>query len=217
MQQTVTTLEVKAQNQPETELESRSVRVGLLGGTFNPPHLGHLVIGEQVARQLELEKVYFMPNAIPPHVDHKEAIAAVDRVKMVQAAIQGNSLFDFELAEVERGGVSYAYDTLLTLVQKHPDYEYYFIIGADEVEYLPTWHRIDELMQLTHFVGVNRPGVPAPKSEFPIQFVTVPDLDISSTDLRQKIAHHESVRYLVPDLVAAYIFEKGLYQDDDRN
>ncbi|KRN75475.1 nadD protein [Weissella kandleri] len=217
MQHTVTTLEVKAQNQPETELESRSVRVGLLGGTFNPPHLGHLVIGEQVARQLELEKVYFMPNAIPPHVDHKEAIAAVDRVKMVQAAIQGNSLFDFELAEVERGGISYAYDTLLTLVQKHPNYEYYFIIGADEVAYLPTWHRIDELMQLTHFVGVNRPGVSAPKSEFPIQFVTVPDLDISSTDLRQKIAHHESVRYLVPDLVAAYIFEKGLYQDDDRN
>ncbi|MBM7616492.1 nicotinate-nucleotide adenylyltransferase [Weissella uvarum] len=201
--------QLHVQAQVATEPESAQ-RIGILGGTFNPPHYGHLVIGEQVADKLNLDKVMFMPNAIPPHVDEKEAIDATDRVNMVRAAIHGNSRFDIELSEVMRGGKSYSFDTMEALTQQHPNNEYYFIIGGDEVAYLPTWHRISELMQLVHFVGVNRQGTPL-ETDYPVEWVQIPNLELSSTNIRERIANHQSVRYMIPDLVAAYIFEKGLY------
>ena len=107
-------------------------RIGILGGTFNPPHLGHLVIADQVATQLGLDKVLFMPDAEPPHVDRKLTIPAKDRVAMVKAAIKDNPRFDLELTEVNRGGRSYSYDTMLQLTQAHPENQYYFIIGGED-------------------------------------------------------------------------------------
>ena len=135
---------------------------------------------------------------------------------MVQAAIAGNSRFGIELLEVQRGGKSYTYNTMLQLKVEHPNYEYYFIIGGDEVAYLKTWYRIDDLLKLVHFVGVNRPGQPR-VTDYPVEWVEVPNLEISSTDIRKRIANKQSVRYLLPDMVAAYIVEKGLYMDDKRD
>lgn len=206
-------LDVQAKTAPEVDFAEGRKKVGILGGTFNPPHLGHLLIAEQVAEQLGLDKVMFMPNANPPHVDAKSAIPAYHRAKMVQAAIAGNSSFELEPIEVQRGGRSYTFNTMLQLRLEHPDYDYYFIIGADEVNYLPTWYRIDDLLRLVTFVGVNRPGQKI-ETNYPVEFLTVSDLDISSTDIRRRLRHGQSIRYLVPDLVAAYIFENGLYLDD---
>ncbi|MGL5688308.1 MAG: nicotinate (nicotinamide) nucleotide adenylyltransferase, partial [Weissella cibaria] len=138
------------------------------------------------------------------------------RAKMVQAAIAGNSHFGLELLEVQRGGKSYTYNTMLQLKVEHPNYEYYFIIGGDEVAYLKTWYRIDDLLKLVNFVGVNRPGQPR-ESDYPVKWVEVPNLEISSTDIRKRIATKQSVRYLLPDMVAAYIVENGLYMDDKRD
>lgn len=201
------------QLQLEPETAEKKQKIGIIGGTFNPPHIGHLIIAEQVANKLGLDKVFFMPNAKPPHVDVKEAIDPIDRARMVQAAIMDNSRFDVELLEVQRGGKSYTYNTMLQLKLEHPNYEYYFIIGGDEVAYLKTWYRINDLLNLVKFVGVNRPGQPK-VSAYPVTWVDVPDLMISSTDIRKRISHHQSVRYLVPDLVAAYIVENGLYLND---
>lgn len=190
-------------------------KVGILGGTFNPPHIGHLIIADQVGQQLGLDKVCFMPSANPPHQDKKTAIEAAHRMKMVEAAIQNNPFFDIEKSEVERGGKSYTYDTMLQLTRANPDTDYYFIIGGDMVEYLPKWYKIEELLQLVQFVGVNRPGYTL-TTTYPIIWVDVPSVNISSTLVRKKLETKCSVRYLIPDETLAYISEKGLYQNDDK-
>lgn len=187
-------------------------RVGILGGTFNPPHLGHLVIADQVATQLGLDQVLFMPDAQPPHVDRKLTIPARDRVAMVKAAIADNPRFSLELTEVQRGGLSYSYDTMLQLTQQHPENQYYFIIGGDMVAYLPKWHRIDDLVKLVQFVGVCRQGY-AHESPYPVLWVDVPSIGISSTMIRQRVRHQQSIRYLVPTMVDLYIKEHLLYRD----
>ncbi|MFD0896173.1 nicotinate-nucleotide adenylyltransferase [Loigolactobacillus binensis] len=187
-------------------------QVGIMGGTFNPPHLGHLVMAEAVGSQLGLEKVLFMPDAQPPHHHAKHTIAAKHRLAMVERAIDGNSHFGLERAEIDRGGISYTYDTMVSLKQQHPDTDYYFIIGADMVADLPTWHRIDELIKLVQFVGVKRPEFPA-TSRYPILWVDAPLLDISSSLIRQRVSQGCSVRYLVPDAVLDYIEEEGLYRE----
>lgn len=185
-------------------------RVGILGGTFNPVHNGHLIIAEQVRDQLGLDKVYFMPDANPPHVDPKFAIDAKDRVAMVNLAISNNTKFEVEMTEILRGGVSYSYDTMLELTRRHPENQYYFIIGGDMVNYLPKWYRIDDLIKLVSFVGVKRDGY-TPASKYPIIWVDVPYIDISSTLIRSKVRQHQSIRYLVPDAVLKYIKENRLY------
>lgn len=202
---------VVAEPQIEEFLPNRK-RVGLLGGTFNPPHMGHLIIAEQVGRQLDLDKVYFMPDAEPPHVDLKPFIPAAHRQKMVELAIEGNPLFDLETIEIKRGGKSYTIDTMTQLKAEHPEIDYYFIIGADMVAYLPKWERIEELVRLVNFVGVARPGYPK-ESPYPIIWVDMPTVDLSSTQLRKMVKEGRSLRYLVPDAVARYIEEEGLYLD----
>ena len=133
---------------------------------------------------------------------------------MLQAAIHDNPLFGLELCEIERGGVSYTYDTMRYLREQHPDTDYYFIIGADMVNYLPTWKNIEQLAQMVQFVGVKRPGYP-PASKFPVLWVDAPLLDITSTAIRHRVAHGRSIRYLVPDCVDSYIRKEGLYLDHD--
>jgi len=187
-------------------------QVGLFGGTFNPIHNGHLIMAQQVGSQLGLEKVNFMPDNKPPHRDTKRAIDPKHRMTMLQAAIQGNPLFGLELTEVKRGGVSYTYDTMVTLKAQHPDTDYYFIVGADMVNYLPKWYRIDDLVDLVTFVGVKRRGY-EPVSPYPILWVDSPLIEISSTDIRHRVATNQSLKYLVPDPVIDYIEKEGLYRD----
>lgn len=193
---------------------STKKRVGILGGTFNPPHIAHLVIADQVCQQLGLDKVYFMPSAVPPHVNEKKTIDARQRLAMVERAVQDNPKFDVETIEIERGGKSYTYDTMVELTQKNPDTEYYFIIGTDMVNYLPKWYKIEELQQLVQFVGVKRPGYII-NSVYPIISVDVPEIGISSSILRKKIATNCSVQYLIPQSVLEYIQQERLYSNDD--
>ncbi|KRL38617.1 nicotinate-nucleotide adenylyltransferase (Deamido-NAD(+) pyrophosphorylase) [Liquorilactobacillus uvarum DSM 19971] len=194
----------------KTDFNENKKRIGILGGTFNPPHMGHLIIAEQVADQLGLERILFMPDAKPPHVDHKGSIDAIERERMVALSIEGNALFQMEECELERGGISYTYDSVKFLKKCHPDYELYFIIGGDMVAYLPKWHKIDQLVKMVHFVGVAREGYPQ-NSPYPITWVDIPLINISSTLIRQKLSQHCSIKYLVPAAVEKYIYERGLY------
>ncbi len=115
--------------------DGHRLQVGIMGGTFNPPHIGHLVMAEQVRSQLGLDKILFMPDANPPHVDEKKTLPAKHRVAMVERAIADNSHFELDLTEIERGGVSYTYDTIVALKQQHPEIDYSFIIGGDMDDY----------------------------------------------------------------------------------
>ena len=190
----------------------RRKRIGLYGGTFNPVHHAHLLVADQVGKALGLDKVLMMPDMIPPHVDKKDAIAAKLRVKMLQLAIQGNPFLGIELAEIQRGGVSYTYDTICELKQQHPEVDYYFIIGGDMVDYLPKWFRIQDLLKIVNFVGGRRPGA-ANKSDYPVIWVDVPEIDFSSSDIRQRIHDGRSIKYMVPEKVEQYIKEHQLYID----
>ncbi len=188
-------------------------QVGILGGTFNPVHLAHLITADQVGTALGLEKVLLMPANQPPHVDEKKTIAAEHRLRMLELAVADNPLLGIEPIELARPGKSYTYDTMKLLTEINPDTDYFFIIGGDMVEYLPKWYRIDELMQLVTFVGVRRPNYPT-ETEYPLIWIDVPLMEVSSTKLRQKIAQGCSVNYLVPENVVNYIQEKGLYLDE---
>lgn len=200
---------------PESDqaaMSQEKKRVGILGGSFNPPHLAHLVMAEQARVQLNLDKVYFMPSHIPPHVDEKKTIDATMRAEMTKLAIQDNHHFELELIELERNEKSYSYQTIQLLKERYPHHEYYFIIGGDMVNYLPTWYRIDELIREVKFVGVARPGF-AKETPYPVLWIEAPEMMISSTQIRKSVFWGQSIRYLVPEAVEAYIFEKGLYQE----
>lgn len=205
--------------EPEVLIEeirtSKREKVGILGGTFNPPHLGHLLIADQVRDQLDLDKILFLPTAEPPHSSvSKQTIASDIRVDMLDLAIMDHPDFDMELYEVEKGGKNYTADTMEVLVDLYPAVDFYFIIGGDMIADLPTWHNIDKLVDLVQFVGVNRPGYEA-ESEYPIIMVDVPMTNINSTMIRQKIKNDCSIQYMVPKEVQKYIERKGLYQDDE--
>ena len=166
----------------------RRKQVGLFGGTFNPIHNGHLIMAEAAGTELGLEKVYFMPDNMPPHVDTKTAISARHRVNMVQLAIADNPLFGLEGIEIRRGGISYTYQTMQEL------------------------HRLHELVKLVTFVGVKRRGY-TPASRYPILWVDAPLIDISSTAVRDRVQAGRSLKYLVPDPVIDYIQKEGLYRE----
>lgn len=196
----------------ETETRDRSRKqIGILGGNFNPVHNAHLVVADQVRQQLGLDAVYLMPEFTPPHVDKKETIDERHRLNMLLLAINGVEGLDIETIELERKGISYTYDTMKLLTESNPDTDYYFIIGADMVDYLPKWHRIDELVELVQFVGVQRPKYKAGTS-YPIIWVDVPLMDISSSQIRDYLKNGKMPNYLLPEPVLTYIKKVGLYR-----
>ncbi|MCP8616932.1 nicotinate-nucleotide adenylyltransferase [Salirhabdus salicampi] len=184
-------------------------KVGLYGGTFDPPHLGHLIMAEEVREQLQLDEIWFIPTGVPPHKGGVDT-PAKHRLKMVELSIKGNRQFRMEPIEVNREGVSYTVDTVKTLKQKHPEVEFYFIIGADMVEYLSKWYKIDDLLVMVRFVGVNRKGHRL-KSEYPVLEVTMPTIEISSTEVKKRLKEGRTISYFVPFEVKQYIRENGLY------
>lgn len=204
--------------EPEILIEeirtSKREKVGILGGTYNPPHMGHLVMADQVKDQLDLDKILFMPTAEPPHSSvAKKTTPSNIRVEMVELAIQNNPDFEIELYEVQAGDKNYTYNTMKALIDLYPAVDFYFIIGGDMVADLPTWYKIEELVQLVQFVGVKRPGYEA-ESDYPIIMVDTPTLDVSSSLIRDKVAKDCSIKYLVPDAVREYIELEGLYKND---
>ena len=133
-------------------------KVGLLGGTFNPPHIGHLMMANEVLHALDLDEVRFMPNARPPHKQARHDASDDERIEMVKLSIAPYPNFRTELFEVNKGGVSYSYETLAALCAREPNVKFYFIIGGDMIDTLHTWYCIEDLAKLVQFVGVRRPG-----------------------------------------------------------
>ena len=199
----------KVELEPEIK-EKKRKQVGILGGNFNPVHNAHLIVADQVRQQLGLDQVLLMPEYQPPHVDKKETIPEHHRLKMLELAIEGIESLDIETIELERKGISYTYDTMKILTEQHPDTDYYFIIGADMVDYLPKWYRIDELVDMVQFVGVQRPRYKSGTS-YPVIWVDVPLMDISSSMVRDFLAQGRKPNFLLPQPVLDYIEKEGLY------
>ena len=189
-------------------------RIGIMGGTFNPPHLGHLLMAEQVGHQLDLDEVWFMPTAKPPHAPGKKTIASQHRLQMVQKAIAGNPMFKLQPYEVNRGGKNYTIDTMRHFVEEYPEADFYFIIGGDSANDLSTWREIDELVQLVQFVAVRRPGEKPYMGPYPILWVESPLVDLSSTEIRLRVFLEQSIKYQVPPAVEEYIKKHRLYLED---
>ncbi|MBO8164158.1 MAG: nicotinate-nucleotide adenylyltransferase [Brevibacillus sp.] len=189
--------------------------IGLMGGTFDPIHLGHLLAAEQAREQAGLDEVWFLPSRVPPHKQGEEITPAVHRLRMTELATADHPAFHVCSVELERSGPSYTVDTLHVLLQRYPDVRFSFIIGGDMVNMLPKWHRFDELVRMVHFIGLERPGTAADRQKFwpYVTFVEMPQWDVSSTLIRRKVRAGLSIRYLVPDAVERYIKENGLYGD----
>ncbi|ARI76994.1 nicotinate-nucleotide adenylyltransferase [Halobacillus mangrovi] len=184
-------------------------RIGILGGTFDPPHHGHLIMAEYARNDLDLDEVWFIPSHVPPHKQGAK-VAGEDRLRMVQKAVESNPYFQASDVELTRKGTSYTVDTMKYLKDQFPENEFYFIIGGDMVEHLPQWHKIDELQNLVQFVGVKRSGYRW-NPEIPVHFVEIPLIEISSSNIRERLFSGNSVRYLVPDSVYHFIKEHKLY------
>lgn len=184
-------------------------KIGILGGTFNPLHFGHLMMANEALHALQLDEVRFMPNSVPPH---KKATTISDeaRLIMLDLALAPYELFTIERFEIERGGISYTVETMEQLVQREPQTQFYFIIGGDMIASLHTWHRIDDLLNLVTFVGISRPKVEA-HTTYDVIMLDAPAFDISSTMLRQRFAQQKTVQFLVPDEIATYVRKEGLY------
>ena len=191
------------------------MKTGILGGTFNPPHTGHLIIAEHVRQQLDLDKILFVPTALPPHKQEDEIIGADHRLEMVRHAINGNDHFDVSDIEVVRGGVSFTVDTLNELKNRSPEEVLFLLIGMDNVRDFHTWKDPARILELATVVALTRPGFPVERgiiSERRILLCEVPEIQIASSSIRLEIRKGKSVRYLVPQEVEWYIEKHRLYR-----
>jgi len=197
-----------------------TARAGLMGGTFDPIHVGHLAVAEEARDALGLDRVLFMPAGEPPHKPAASVTSTEHRVAMVRLAIAGNPAFELSRLEVDRPGPSFTVDTVEALVGS--GVELTVVLSAETFAELPGWHEPDRLFELATVAVVPREGYPAPdpawvEAAFPgrgrrVRYLSGPRLGLSSTALRARVAAGRSIRYLVPDAVAAYIAERRLYR-----
>lgn len=190
-------------------------RVGVFGGAFDPPHLGHLIIGERVREECELEEVVFIPFNIPPH--NKEInTPAKERLEMVRLAIKGNKYFTVSEIELKRKNKSYTIDTIKELKHLPPLKELYLIAGMDEAVEILSWKRVEELVRMVKFVIVKRPKVEKVLPHI-LKGSKIIDLEIgiSSSEIRERVRKGKSIKYLVPEEVRKYIKRKKLYQKNE--
>lgn len=199
-------------------------RLGVLGGTFDPIHFGHLIAAEVVRDQFELERVLFVPAARPPHKASQRVTPAEHRLAMVRLAVSGNPYFEVSTIEIARPGASYTVDTVRTLRRQiGPAGRLYLIIGADSVLDLPTWKDPLEILEYCDILAVTRAGYDGRgfdrmvdrmvKAGGAVHRVTIPEVFISSSEIRKRISEGRSIKYLVPDAVGEYIGRTGLYRD----
>lgn len=190
-------------------------RLGFLGGTFDPVHHGHLIAAQDALEQLALEALYFVPTAQSPLRDDAVCADAHHRLQMLHLALAGDTRFAVSDMEVERGGISYTYDTLTALRQKHPGIEPIWIIGEDQVGKLEQWHRSHDLATLAEFAFLQRPGQAPPAApQIPglkLHRLRSHQVEISSTEIRERVREKRSLRFLLPDPVIKYIYEHDLY------
>lgn len=199
------------------------MRLGVLGGTFNPPHLAHLLCASEAADQLGLDRVLLVPAHEPPHKEVHDDPGAAVRAELCDLAVSGDDRLAVSRIELERGGRSFTVDTLRALRELHPGDELWFIAGGDMAMSLPTWHEPGEILHLSRLAVAERSGAvrqdilgrlraELPGAEARIDFFAMPRVDVSSSEIRRRAAEGRSVRYLVPEAVARHIAERGLYR-----
>jgi nicotinate-nucleotide adenylyltransferase len=186
------------------------MRIGIYGGTFNPVHHGHLILARQALEEFKLDRLIFVPAAESPFKIQNHTAPADDRLAMLQSAIAGDDRFAVDPLEIERGGVSYSIDTVKIFRSRDPKAELFFLVGEDNAERLTEWHRFEELRELVCFVVLSR-SEDFESSEYP---VVQRRIEISSTEIRNRVAKQESITYLVPESVKHYIEQHQLYQGE---
>lgn len=191
-------------------------RIGVMGGTFDPIHHGHLVAASEVMHQFELDQVVFVPTSTQPFKQGRETAPAEDRYLMTVIATASNNRFNVSRVDIDRGGVTYTYETLRDLREQWPDAEWFFITGADAIGQILRWKNAEEVLASAHFIGVSRPGhvleLDEGLPEEAVSLVEVPAMAISSTDIRDRVREDKPIWYLVPDGVVQYINKHHLYR-----
>lgn len=199
-----------------------SKKVGILGGTFDPVHIGHLFLAESAYCQFGLDTVLIMPTGNPPHKTDKDITDKMHRNRMIQLAIEDNGHFKLSTFEQERKGFIYTSDTLTLLCENNPDCEYYFIVGGDSLSYMDKWHRPDIIFAHATILAAIRDNIDIQtikskaddlEKQFgaKIEFLHTPEIGVSSSMIRERVINGESIRYFVPKDVEKYIYNNGLY------
>lgn len=190
------------------------MRIGVFGGTFDPPHLGHLVVASDACGALGLDRVLWIPSAVPPHKVATVQAPAEARLEMVRAAIEGDPRFEADDLELRRPGPSYTVDTLRDLARRHAGAELVLLIGADNLREIPGWREPQEILKLARVAVLSRDGAGVPPdAPVPAVAVEVTRVDVSATEVRRRAAAGETIRYLVPDAVRALVERRGLYRE----
>jgi nicotinate-nucleotide adenylyltransferase len=196
-----------------------AARIGVMGGTFDPIHHGHLVAASEVGHFYSLDEVIFVPTGQPWQKEGRRVSAAEDRYLMTVIATASNPRFSVSRVDIDRPGPTYTIDTLRDLRRlRRPEAKFFFITGADALEQLMTWQDVDELFELAHFVGCTRPGHRLSGAGLPdgrVSLIEIPALAISSTTCRERVAKGVPIWYLVPDGIVQYISKRGLYRDGE--
>jgi nicotinate-nucleotide adenylyltransferase len=187
------------------------MKIGILGGTFNPVHIGHLILAEEARQNLYLDKIIFVPAFLPPHKDNFDIAPAPERMGMIKLAISGNKYFSVSGAEIKRDGRSYTIDTIRGFKKEFAFDDLYFIIGSDLLKYLDDWKDLGEIIQMVKFIVATRPGYPLEKIPAYIKTMPIRAVDVSGFEIRKAIKENKSFRYLLPEAVYKYIVRKKLY------
>lgn len=199
-------------------------KIGIMGGTFNPIHIGHLILSEYAYEQFALDEVMIMPSKNPPHKNKKEIVEDYHRVNMILEAIATNNRLKLSTIELEREGITYTADTIKQLIEENSNTEYYFIVGADSLFQLMTWHKPEEIIRNVKIVAAVRYNISIDEMKSQcnllnkkyngnIEFLDAPNIDISSKMIRSKLSSGKSIRYMVAEKVYDYIYENGLYRN----
>ena len=200
------------------------MKIGIMGGTFNPIHLGHLLIAENAYDEYGLDEVIFMPAGIPPH-KREGVLDKEHRCSMILEAIKDIPYFSLDRREVDSEDVSYTYITLSKLKEEHPENTYYFIMGADSLDFFINWMRTDIILEKAIILAAVRDNMDMDKMnkdkisillKYPygkIEFLSTPEFNVSSNDIRKRVLNKQSIKYLVCDSVREYIYDNALYED----
>jgi len=195
------------------------MKVGLFGGSFNPPHLAHLIVAELVREQFGLDQVLWIPALIPPHKRESRLASAEHRLEMTRLAVASNPAFAVSDLELRRSGVSYTVDTVRTLQTANPSVSYFLIIGGDSFRGFSSWYRPQEILERVPLIVYERGGRARAEMDTSLKgrvcFADAPRIDISSTAIRERCAQGRSIRYLVPEPVREYIIMRGLYREEE--
>ncbi len=203
-------------------MQNQKPRLGIFGGTFNPIHIGHLILAEDVREEFALDKIIYIPTSIPPHKKLEDDVSGTERAKMIEIAIDGNPCFLVDYAEIRRGGVSYTVDTAEYIYREYEFIEKpYFILGSDQAVSIGKWKDVEKLVKLFNFIVILRRGE-RDKIEnlerylkdigLEFMFYTRREIDITSSEIRKNIKAGKSFRYLVSDGVYRYILKNNLYK-----